>query len=71
MRICFSQQQLELLSAMGFPFDFRKNLTDFEYFLAIEHVGKRILIEGLDDSHRLTETGRLYTGIMEQLCEAS
>ena len=71
MKIRFSQPQLELLQMMGFPFDYRKDLTDFEYFLTVEHVGERILKDGFDDSYRPTETGKLYSGIMEQLCEIS
>jgi hypothetical protein len=71
MKIRFSQSQLELLQMMGFPFDYRKDLTDFEYFLTVEHVGERILKDGFDDSYQPTEAGRLYSGIMEQLCEIS
>ena len=71
MKIRFSQPQLELLLKMGFPFDFRKDLTDFEYFLTVEHVGERILKDGFDDSYRPTETGVLYSIIMDKLCEAS
>ena len=71
MKIRFSEQQLELLYKAGFPFDFKKDLSDFEYFLTVEHVGHRILTDGLDNEHRLTETGRLYGGIMETLCRTS
>ena len=71
MKIRFSEQQLELLYTAGFPFDFKKDLSEFEYFLTVEHVGQRILTEGLDDKHQPTEMGRLYGGIMETLCRAS
>lgn len=71
MKIRFSEQQLELLYTAGFPFDFKKDLSDFEYFLTIEHVGQRILADGLDNELQPTETGRLYGGIMETLCKAS
>lgn len=71
MKIRFSEQQLELLYTAGFPFDFRKELSEFEYYLTVEHVGERILKEGLDDQRQPTEAGRLYGGIMETLCRAS
>ena len=71
MKIRFSEQQMELLYTAGFPFDFKKDLSDFEYFLTVEHVGQRILMDGLDGEHRPTETGRLYGCIMETLCKAS
>lgn len=71
MKIRFSEQQLELLYTAGFPFDFKKDLSEFEYFLTVEHVGQRILTEGLDDRLKPTETGRLYNGIMDTLCGVS
>ncbi len=71
MKIRFSEQQLELLHSAGFPFDFKKDLSEFEYFLTLEHVGGRILREGLNDEHLPTEAGKLYGGIMETLCRAS
>ena len=71
MKIRFSEQQLELLYRAGFPFDFHNDLSEFEYFLTIEHVGGRILKDGMDGDHHLTETGRLYSGIMETLCQVN
>ena len=71
MRIRFSQQQMELLCMAGFPFDFKGELTDYEYFLTLEHVSQRILRDGLDDAYQPTEAGRLYGGIMETLCQLS
>lgn len=71
MKIRFSEQQMELLSLAGFPFDFRGDLSEFEFFLTVEHVGQRILREGLDKDYRPTETGRLYGDIMETLCKTA
>jgi len=71
MKIRFSEQQMALLRSAGFPFDFRKDLNDYEYFLTVEHVGLLILKHGLDDDYHITEEGRLYGGIMETLCQSA
>lgn len=71
MKIRFSEQQMALLRSAGFPFDFHKDLTDYEYFLTVEHVGQRILKLGFDSEHKVTEEGRLYGSIMETLCQTA
>jgi len=71
MKIRFSEQQMALLTSAGFPFDFHKDLTDYEYFLTVEHISQRILMDGFDDTHNVTETGRLYNGIMEAICQSA